>query len=149
MATKREQRKYQREWIAKRRQKWIKENGPCNKCGTWDNLEVDHIDPQDKVNHRVWSWSDERRKEELKKCQVLCEECHKTKSIKDQKRLGIGPFSDSFKPGTTVLEESDVREIKRRLNKGESQSSIAKDFPVTRHAITKINTGKRWADIEV
>ena len=57
-------------------------NGPCVKCGCWDldQLEVDHIDPNTKVSHRVWSWSKERRENELAKCQVLCRACHLTKT---------------------------------------------------------------------
>ena len=85
--TKEEQRKYQREWKAKRRQEWLDANGPCVQCGSSDSLEVDHITPSTKVSHNVWSWSEERRKEELAKCQVLCKKCH---GIKTQKENG-GP----------------------------------------------------------
>lgn len=76
-------RKYQREWIKNRRFEWLAENGPCKQCGSSFELEVDHIDPKDKVTHRIWSWSKERRLEELKKCQVLCQKCHAQKSLKD------------------------------------------------------------------
>lgn len=36
-----------------------------------------HKDPTKKVSHRIWSWSKQRRELELKKCVVLCGECHK------------------------------------------------------------------------
>ena len=31
--------------VQQRRQEWLSDNGPCVSCGTWDNLEIDHIDP--------------------------------------------------------------------------------------------------------
>ncbi len=46
--------RYQVKWIQNRRNKWLIDNGPCKKCGTWLNLEVDHIDPTTKVSHNVW-----------------------------------------------------------------------------------------------
>lgn len=69
-------RKYQNSWMAKRRKKWISDNGPCNKCGSRNQLEIHHYDPKQKINHRVWSWSEKRRLAELEKCVVLCNSCH-------------------------------------------------------------------------
>jgi 5-methylcytosine-specific restriction endonuclease McrA len=79
-------RQYQRIWKQKRRDAWLQENGPCQneKCGSWEDLEVDHIDPRDKVDHRVWSWAKERREAELGKCRVLCKKCHKEKTRKNK-----------------------------------------------------------------
>jgi len=74
------QREYQRRWMARRREDWLSANGPCVKCGSWDDLEVDHIDPSKKVSHKVWSWREDRRLEELAKCQVLCRNCHYAKT---------------------------------------------------------------------
>lgn len=77
---KEKQRRYQREWMRKRRKEWFDANGPCKSCGSWNNLELDHIDPEHKITHAVWSWSEERRLIELAKCQALCETCHKKKT---------------------------------------------------------------------
>ena len=74
-------REYQARWVRNRRLTWLKEHGPCVQCGSWDDLELDHKDPTQKVTHNVWSWSQERRDQELAKCQVLCEECHKQKTL--------------------------------------------------------------------
>lgn len=74
------QRAYQRERVARTRAEWLAENGPCKRCGTWDDLQVDHIDGSQKVSHNVWSWSKSRREAELDKCQVLCQDCHLEKS---------------------------------------------------------------------
>lgn len=62
------------------RQEWFEANGPCVRCGSDIDLEVDHIDPKLKVDHRVWSWSAVRREAELAKCQVLCHPCHVDKT---------------------------------------------------------------------
>jgi 5-methylcytosine-specific restriction endonuclease McrA len=82
------QQEYQRKWVSNRRATWLAENGPCIKCKSWDELEVDHINPLTKVDHRIWSWSLIRRTEELKKCQVLCRGCHLEKSLLDGSHTG-------------------------------------------------------------
>ena len=82
-------REYQRTWKRERRLAWIAEQGgKCMKCGNVNmiELEVDHVDPCEKVEHRIWSWSRERREEELKKCQVLCKKCHDAKEGKEDYR---------------------------------------------------------------
>lgn len=43
-------------------------------------LEIDHIDPRQKLSHRIWSWSPARREAELGKCQVLCQKHHLEKT---------------------------------------------------------------------
>lgn len=81
MPTPEQQREYQRQWLAARRQAWLDEHGPCVKCGSSDRLEVDHVDPTQKITHSVWSWAKDRREAELAKCQVLCHDCHQEKSV--------------------------------------------------------------------
>lgn len=66
--------------VRQRRIDWFKENGPCRKCGSWENLELDHIDPETKTTHNIWSWSEPKRLAELAKCQALCNPCHKEKT---------------------------------------------------------------------
>jgi hypothetical protein len=74
-------RPYQREWLRERRELWFKTNGPCVQCGSWESLELDHVDPDEKVHHAIWSWSEARRTAELDKCQALCCDCHRAKTI--------------------------------------------------------------------
>ena len=76
-------------WIKKRKETWFKQNGPCVKCNSWKNLELDHINPSTKITHRIWSRNEEFRKNELKKCQVLCKICHKEKTKKDLHNMNI------------------------------------------------------------
>jgi len=73
------QKEYQRKRAAACRAAYLSDKR-CAKCGSDIDLELDHIDPPTKVSHSVWSWSEEKRKTELAKCQVLCAECHKKKT---------------------------------------------------------------------
>lgn len=66
------------------RSAWLAENGPCVKCGASGELDVDHIDPEQKISNRVWSWGKARRLAELAKCQVLCVKCHAEKTAKER-----------------------------------------------------------------
>ena len=75
-----QQRAYQVAWLQQRRLAWLAENGPCADCGTWDDLEIDHRDPAQKISHRIWAWARTRREAELAKCQVLCYRCHQIKT---------------------------------------------------------------------
>lgn len=83
-------RRYQNEWIQRRRSEWIEANGPCAQCGSSDRLEVDHVDPSTKVANpaAVWGWSAARRSAELAKCQVLCHDCHERKSAAQFRAAG-------------------------------------------------------------
>jgi hypothetical protein len=73
-------RRAQREWCRARRQAFF--NGKrCARCGGTEALELDHVDPEKKVSHKIWSWSDDRRDAEIAKCQVLCGECHLLKTF--------------------------------------------------------------------
>lgn len=68
-----------------RRLEWLLSNGPCAYCGSWDRLEVDHINPEDKITHKFWGWSKDRREAELAKCQPLCHDCHWTKTLQERR----------------------------------------------------------------
>lgn len=81
-----QQREYQRNWMAQRRKEWFDLNGPCADCGTQDNLELDHVDREGKISHKVWSWSKVRMEEELAKCVARCEKCHQIKTNQELSR---------------------------------------------------------------
>lgn len=78
---------YQNAWIKRRREEWITANGPCANCGFWGELQIDHIDGNEKVSHRIWSWSAKRREAELQKCQVLCRLCHSIKTAREHREM--------------------------------------------------------------
>ena len=65
---------------------WMTLGNKCARCGCKHNLQLDHIDPQTKkfdVTPKLGSklgplW------EEIHKCQLLCESCHREKNKEDQ-----------------------------------------------------------------
>lgn len=77
-------REYGRKWVAARRAAWFA-GKCCAICGSTARLELDHIDPAQKVDHKVWSWSEKRRNEELSKCRPLCYSCHKSRSAEQRR----------------------------------------------------------------
>ena len=91
------QREYQRQWVAARRAEWIKIHGPCQRCGSWLGLEIDHIDPakKERIISGIWSHAD--RDVELAKCQVLCHSCHLRKTAAEH--TGRRPKVDCLIPG--------------------------------------------------
>lgn len=91
------QRAYQRVALHKVRKDWFEANGPCVKCGSWDSLELDHIDPATKTAHRIWSWKPSERERELAKCQVLCAKCHKAKTIAEHTKPLVHGTANGYK----------------------------------------------------
>jgi hypothetical protein len=127
---KEKQRAYQREWMARRRQEWFDENGPCVWCGSEDDLEIDHIDPMIKENNSVWSWSEERRKAELAKCRVLCHDCHEARHAK-LSRQDVITIRQEYRPGV----------------KGNGFKALAKKYGVTHNAIKRAIRRTSWKNI--
>lgn len=86
----RQQREFQRRWIADQRAEYLADKA-CVDCGSREALEIDHIDRTSKTDHRIWSWSAERREGELAKCVVRCHACHvrKTNAI-DRRKVEHG-----------------------------------------------------------
>lgn len=74
-----------RMWDERRRKAIIHLGGKCTKCGSCEELEFDHIDPETKsytIASRP-SASNEKFWKEVEKCQLLCNKCHKEKSKLD------------------------------------------------------------------
>lgn len=59
--------------------------GKCVVCGTTEKLEFDHIDPKKKKYAilEMRGLGDAKFWDEIKKCQLLCEEHHRWKSVDD------------------------------------------------------------------
>lgn len=75
---------YHRRYYHEKRKKPIYDylGGRCVVCGATENLEVDHIDPEQKsfniTGNLTWN---ERLVSELDKCQLLCSEHHLRKTL--------------------------------------------------------------------
>ena len=89
------QREYTKKWVAKRRSDFYK-GKKCSECGSTTGLELHHSAPSKKESHRIWSWKKERRDTEIKKCVVLCSNCHKKETARIKrlkiKHGGIGMY---------------------------------------------------------
>lgn len=75
---------YHRRYYHEKRRKPVYEylGGCCVKCGATENLEIDHIDPEQKsFNISDNLTFDDRLRAELDKCQLLCAGCHVRKTI--------------------------------------------------------------------
>jgi len=101
-----------------RREAWINENGPCKKCGSSENLEVDHIKRELKTMHTasIWGRREEARKKELANCQVLCKSCHLEKTLSEMPRASHG--------SVTMYEDYRCRCDDCRAAKRKSQMKI-------------------------
>ena len=85
-------REYHRRYYYKRRQKLIDILGDrCEWCGTSDNLQFDHVDPDLKefdISENLTA-SNGRVRRELAKCQLLCRDCHMEKTRCEQLEIGF------------------------------------------------------------
>lgn len=139
-------KEYHRKYYAKRKKEYVKLlGGKCVKCGSVDKLQFDHIDKNSR-NFKIAKIM-KRKKEfvlkELKKCQLLCDSCHRKKSIKEK---CFGPIKGE-KSNLAKLKDVEVIEIKRRLNNGETCSIIAQDYNVTMSNIRCIKNKVSWSHL--
>lgn len=61
----------------------------CEGCGSSESLEWHHLDPAEKVTHKIWSFTFERRTAELAKCIPLCTPCHKAVTARQRRAAAI------------------------------------------------------------
>lgn len=116
---------YKKAFRAARREQYLADKA-CVHCGSTSNLEVDHINPEEKeyrINN-IWTRSEDIRTAELAKCQVLCHLCHRKKTKEQRQKLT----------------NADLEEI---LVSDESQRELARRFGVTRTTIRRVLAGVR------
>jgi hypothetical protein len=106
-------REYQRQWMANRRREWFKDK-KCVECGSKENLELHHVNPEQKWKHNFWSYSWIKILEEIKKCIVLCEKCHKLETIKKLQRPLIHGTQAGYVKGCRCKECSVAHNISTR-----------------------------------
>ena len=105
----------------------------CVKCGSKDNLEFDHIDPEKKsfdVCTRK-SLKNPEYRAELEKCQLLCRECHEDKTSVENTGFTHGTMT-GFQKAKCECDECEkakaayyvVRNAKRRSEYGAESRGV-------------------------
>ena len=88
--SKEERKNYTNKWRQKRKEYAKNKLGAvCQQCGSKENLEFDHIDPNTKITSiaKLWTASKEKFEAELLKCQLLCKSCHYIKTLPKYKEI--------------------------------------------------------------
>lgn len=100
-------------------------------CGSSSDLEFDHIDPSTKIFSlmgKKWSVAKEVWLEELAKCQLLCNSCHKEKTygpLRKKRRHGTYTM---YKRGKcrcekcVVAHRKKIREYQKKSRMGRSSN---------------------------
>jgi len=132
------QRKYKSEKYRARRDAAISYlGGCCISCGYGQRVDLhfDHINPLTKkfpisraTNDRVF-W------EAIQDCQLLCKDCHRIKSNKENS----GENCHKAK-----LSNEEVKKILVKLKQGVPQIQLAREFNVGAMQISRIKNGTRW-----
>lgn len=109
---------------------------PCKRCrsgfdsghlhiypaGQSVQIVLVHIDRNQKVTHRVWSWAVARREAELAKCQVLCGSHHLEKTMAETYQAPHGTHHRYTHHGCHCVE---CRKAHAAVNRGYRQQSSA------------------------
>lgn len=90
----------------------------CIDCGSAENLELDHIDRENKVGSDVWVWAEEKRKAEEAKCVVRCQSCHRERHAEERRRHGPSGYNRGCR--CEVCKEAS-RARKRRQNRAREE----------------------------
>lgn len=119
--------------------------GKCARCGSENDLEIDHINPADKTCRFAYAtmlkW--DTFIAHIEKCQVLYSSCHLEKSKKDISKAMTGENN-----GHAKLSANDVLEIRDRYaNDAVSARKLAKEYQVSHTTILYIAQRKRWKHI--
>lgn len=127
-----------------RRRIWFEQNGPCRHCGATEKLELDHIDPEQKEHHALWSWTEKRRAAELAKCQALCHDCHqkKTAGENQERMLGVDRLAQR------KITPEHVEQMRLLRGEGKSYRAIGRIIGLDhKGVIDYINFGRQRSTI--
>lgn len=122
--------------------------GCCSKCGSTNNLEIDHIDPSKKLFTIAKKWNTNKNIiiEELNKCQLLCDNCHHKKSNID----GSHEFErlKGEKCNLSKLKKEEILLIRKLYDTDKyTKTKLAKYFHTTRSNIYQIVNRITWKHI--
>lgn len=137
MRTKEKHREYNCQYYRQRREKFIQQlGGKCAICGSTEQLEFDHIDKTSKKAGiaRMMTCNSEDVQAELSKCQLLCKQCHITKS-KEHKDIHA---KISLQEALAI--RSDY------VNTKLTQTALGKKYKLSQTEIGMILRGERWKE---
>lgn len=137
---KNQKNEYQKRWVAARRSEYM-DGKSCVDCGSTDFLEVDHINQNEKVSHRIWSWSIARRDAELAKCVIRCRICHQKKTTSNNEH------ARGEATGSAKLTEQQVLDIRRKFEEGRSKRSLGREYLISDMSVRKIIDRRVWSHI--
>jgi phage terminase large subunit GpA-like protein len=120
-------REYDRQWVAKRRAEFFADK-VCTNCGSTSRLELHHPDPSKKTGNAIWSWSKERREEEISKCVILCHSCHKEISDEQMRKTPIHGTYVCYKQGCRCKEckQANRDDMRKRRQAKRTDGGIRK-----------------------
>lgn len=128
-------------WLSRRARYIAQLGGKCVDCGTSDNLQFDHIDPNTKsfTISTQTSRSEEAMQKELKLCVLRCSDCHIIKN-----KVDGSAFKNKVKGekiNTAKLTEDQALYI---LTSMEPTKELAAKFGINRHTVADIKSRRTW-----
>lgn len=135
-------RDYQRRWMEQRRKQFFTGKS-CVQCGSKERLELDHVDPELKLHHVIWSWKESRRAAEIKKCQVLCHDCHKQKSAEYCSQKFKGRINEHCRG----LTDEQVIQIRKQLSDGATERAVAKQYGIGKTTVHSLKVGLYYSNL--
>ena len=140
---------YHKIYYAERKKEYVQLlGGQCVRCGSIENITFDHIDP----NSRKFFIAKilKRKKEfvlkELKKCQLLCDKCHRKKSLLEGS-YRMKDCRKGSKSNLAVLNEEKVLDIRKLLKLNYKIREIAEKYSVSKGCIMAIKQKRSWMHI--
>ena len=144
-------REYSRNYYHQKRSELIERlGGRCSRCSKTHNLEFDHKDPREKSFDigKLLNYSKQRIEQELTKCQLLCDDCHKTKT--QLNRDGYETRARGEDVTGAVLTEDIVRSVKQERAKGATLNQLMKTFPdIKKATLYCIISGTTWKHVQI
>lgn len=112
---------HRKRYDSKRRLLELYLGGVCVACGSAESLEFDHIDPDTKSFAIMAKWTQPISKlvDELDKCQLLCADCHRAKTIE-----GLSVEHGGGVSGKKNCDCGPCRDRKREYMQGYSSARI-------------------------
>jgi len=122
--------------------------GICVVCGTSENLEFDHIDPATKdprlkIQGINFNWNWVWVLEEIAKCQLLCQQHHLEKSLKNKECGTDGKPGEQN--GNAKLTEDDIRAMRLSTL---SNRTLANIYGIHWATVSKIKKRQRWSHVK-